>query len=297
MVLRTHHIACFLANWQDKPSNLRTIAKTLNIGLDSLVFADDNPFERNLVRQELPMVAVPELPDDPALYVDAIASAGYFEGLTLTEDDRHRGAQYQANKERDRLRETATDIHGYLHSLNMKMTWGPFDALGLGRIGQLINKSNQFNLTTRRYLHEELAALMNDETAVTLQLRLVDKFGDNGMIAVIIGKVIGRSTLEVDTWLMSCRVLGRQVEEATLNLLVEHAVALGMTQLVGSYLPTEKNGMVKGHYGRLGFQLQHEEPDGSSTWSLNLSGYQERATFITTTRDAVEPQADLLRAY
>jgi FkbH-like protein len=159
MVLRLKDIACFVANWQDKATNLRAIAKALNIGLDSLVFADDNPFERNLVRQELPEVAVPELPEDPALYADAVAEAGYFEGLTVTGEDTVRAQQYQANAERERLLEGTTDMTAYLRGLEMRMVWAPFDTVGMSRIAQLINKSNQFNLTTRRYTQDEVAAM------------------------------------------------------------------------------------------------------------------------------------------
>jgi FkbH-like protein len=293
MVLRLKNIACFVANWQDKASNLRMIAKTLNIGLDSLVFADDNPFERNLVRQELPSVAVPEMSEDPALYVDTIADAGYFEGLTLTAEDRERSEQYQANAERERLRETVTDMASYLGGLEMQLVWAPFDSVGLGRISQLINKSNQFNLTTRRYTQDEVAETMTDPSCLHLQLRLLDRFGDNGMIAVIIGRVAENGILELDTWLMSCRVLGRQVEEATLNLIVERAKEMGMRRLTGFYLPSAKNGMVKEHYGKLGFTLIDTAEDGGTVWSLELDEYQPKPTYIQTVEGTLDQRADL----
>jgi FkbH-like protein len=297
MVLRTKDIACFVANWQDKAANLRSIAKALNIGLDSLVFADDNPFERNLVRKELPAVAVPELPEDPALYINSIVDAGYFEAVSLTTEDRERSQQYQVNAERDRLRESATDMAGYLRGLEMELVWSPFDALGLSRVTQLINKSNQFNLTTRRYTEDEVAEIMVNSDYLTLQLRLKDKFGDNGMISVIIGKIADDGTLELDTWLMSCRVLGRQVEEATLNLVVDRARAMGIRSLTGFYLPTPKNGMVKEHYGRLGFTRTSSSEDGSSAWSLRLSDYQPKQTFILTMEGVFDQRADLHAAH
>ncbi|MFT4113452.1 HAD-IIIC family phosphatase [Silvibacterium sp.] len=297
MVLRLKDIACFVANWQDKAGNLRHIAKTLNIGIDSLVFADDNPFERNLVRQELPMVAVPELSEDPAYYIDAIASAGYFEGLTLTSEDRERTQQYQANSERERLKESVTDMDSYLRSLQMQMVWLPFEPIGQSRVAQLINKSNQFNLTTRRYTEEDVAALMGRPDHLTLQLRLLDKFGDNGMIAVIVGKPAEDEAIEIDTWLMSCRVLGRQVEEATLNLIVEQARSLGAKQLIGRYLPSAKNGMVKEHYAKLGFTNVSQNEDGSSEWVLDLNSYGAKPTHIQTVEGTLDHRADLLATH
>jgi FkbH-like protein len=297
MLLRIKDIACFVANWQDKATNLRTIAETLNIGLDSLVFADDNPFERNLVRQELPMVAVPELPEDPALYTAAIASAGYFEGLAITKEDLERGQQYQLNAERQRLRESSTDMSGYLSGLEMQLIWSPFDSVGLSRITQLINKSNQFNLTTRRYTEAEVSELIGLPNHLTLQLRLKDRFGDNGIIAIIIGRPAEGGILELDTWLMSCRVLGRQVEEATLALIAEQAKLLGAARLAGFYLPSAKNSMVKEHYGKLGFAQTSVAEDGSSSWVLELDSFEPKATFIQTVEGTLDHRTDLREAH
>jgi FkbH-like protein len=297
MILRMDNIACFVANWQDKAENLRQIARTLNIGVDALVFADDNPFERNLIRQELPEVAVPELPDDPALFAMTLAAAGYFEGLALTGEDQERTRQYQANSERDRLRESVTDMAAYLRSLEMQLIWTPFDSIGLSRIVQLINKTNQFNLTTRRYSQAEVAEMMADRHYVTFQIRLMDRFGDNGMISVVIGRIADNRTLELDTWLMSCRVLGRQLEESTLNLIVQHAAALGLERIVGFYVPTAKNGMVREHFARLGFALTHAAEDGGTIWSLNVASYQPKTTFIETQKGTVDQRTDLHPAH
>ncbi len=280
MVLRMKDLACFVANWDDKAANLRAIAKSLNIGLDSIVFADDNPFERNLVRQELPMVAVPELPEDSALYAETIAEGGYFEAIGLTHEDRERVSNYRANSEREQLRESVTDMASYLRDLEMRLVWSPFDGIGLPRITQLINKSNQFNLTTRRYTQTEVAELMADPQVITLQLRLIDRFGDNGMVVVIIGRMREEASLELDTWLMSCRVLGRQVEEETLNLIVEQARNAGVKQLRGVFTPTAKNAMVREHYAKLGFSLVDTATDQSTAWSLNVSSYQQKHTHI-----------------
>lgn len=280
MVLKRKDIACFVANWQDKAGNLRYIAETLNIGLDSLVFVDDNPAERALIRRELPMVAVPELPEDVSGYASTVAAAGYFEALHITDDDRARGEQYRLNAERDELRRSSTDMKGFLEALAMELTWSHFDSIGLKRIVQLMNKTNQFNLTTRRYTEPEVVSMLDDPAALTLQLRLSDAYGDNGVIALLVGRRTDADTLNMETWLMSCRVLGRNVEEATLNLLVEQADALGCTRIVGTYKPTAKNGMVRDHYQRLGFEPLDAAGD-ATTWVLSLRGYVPRAIPMT----------------
>lgn len=286
MVLKSTDIACFVANWDDKAANLRAIAAQLNIGIDSLVFVDDSPFERNIVRRELPMVAVPELPEDPAYYAQCIADAGYFEAVQLTAEDFERNGQYSANAVRANLRAAHTDLAGYLESLNMELRWSPFDRVGLRRIAQLINKTNQFNLTTRRYTEPEVLAVMQQPGVLTLQLRLMDQFGDNGIIGIIIGTP-EQDCVKLDTWLMSCRVLGRGVEEATMNLVVEEARKLGASRLLGEYLPTKKNGMVREHYQKLGFSRIDAGEDGSSQWALPLADYHAFATSIVTTRSDV----------
>lgn len=272
MVLREEHIAVFVANWGDKATNLRAIAAALNIGLDALVFLDDNPVERGQVRRELPMVAVPELTADPADYPRLLAGAGYFEAITFGDDDRVRADAYRANAERAAFAGTS-DMAGYLASLDMVADVRPFDAVNRARIAQLINKSNQFNLTTRRYTEREVAAMETDGSLATLQFRLADRFGDNGMIAVVILRPAGEATLEIDTWLMSCRVLGRRMEEATLAHIVAAARSRGASALLGRYLPTAKNGMVADHYDKLGFTLVERGEDGSSLWRLALADY------------------------
>jgi FkbH-like protein len=280
MVLRRKDISCFVANWEDKASNLRQIARRLNIGTDSLVFADDNPFERNLVRQELPEIAVPELPEDPSGFAACIAAAGYFEGLSITNEDQQRVSQYRANAEREQLRESTTDMAGYLQSLRMELHCGPFDPIGLQRIVQLINKTNQFNLLTRRYTDSEIRVVMADPAALHLQFRLQDRFGDNGVIAIVIGKLDADRKLIIDTWLMSCRVLGRQVEAATLNVLANRAIAMGATALIGSFRLTSKNEMVRDLYPKLGFD-ELDEQNGATRWILSLDRFRAAPVSIT----------------
>lgn len=283
MALRQQDIACFIANWTDKASNLREIAKRLNIGLDSLVFADDNPAERAIVRRELPMVEVPELPEDPTFYASCIANAGYFEATRLTVEDVQRTQLYQQNVARDSLMVTATDMNGYLHSLAMRGIWNRFDSVGRSRIVQLINKTNQFNLTTRRVTDAEIDRLIENDSALTLQIRLLDQFGDNGIVAIVAGTTERLTyAIHLDTWLMSCRVLGRGVENETLNLVASEALRLGATRLVGQYIPSAKNGMVRDHYAKLGFSMVAESIDGTSTWFLDLTNFEPRQTFITS---------------
>jgi len=223
---------------------------------------------------------VPEVSDDPVYYPTALADAGYFEGLSVTDEDRERTSQYQGNKARDALKDSVTDLDSYLRGLEMRLIWRGFDRIGLQRIVQLINKSNQFNLTTRRYTEEDVLAVMEDPDAFGLQLRLQDRFGDNGIIAIAIGRKQNPSDVLIDTWLMSCRVLGRQVEPTTLNLIALQAARLGGKRLIGEYRPTNKNGMVRDHYDKLGFTRISEEPGGGHHACLDLTTYSPAHTFI-----------------
>ena len=280
MILRLPDIACFVANWDDKASNIKRIARELNIGLDAIVFVDDNPFERNLVRAELPDVAVPEVSEEPALVARGLADAGYFESLGLTQDDLRRTDQYRANAERAELAADTTDLDGYLRGLDMRLVWRRFDEGGRARIVQLINKTNQFNLMTRRLTDQDVTALMEAPDAFGLQLRLLDRFGDNGMISVVTCRHEGEA-VAIENWLMSCRVLGRQVETATLGLVAAEAQARGARRLIGTFRPTAKNAMVAEHYRRLGFALHATADDGATTWLLDLEQYRPAAVPMT----------------
>jgi FkbH-like protein len=256
MALARSDIACFVANWRDKATNLRSIARSLNLGLDSLVFVDDNPAERDIVRRELSEVAVPELPQDVAYYPALLSAAGYFESASFTADDAARSGNYAANLERQSLLELATDLPGYLRSLAMTLHAGSIGQVELQRAAQLINKSNQFNLVTRRFTEAELKARTSEPGCIGLWLRLCDKFGDNGIISVIIARpdaMLAPDEWLIDSWLMSCRVLGRQVEAAALEVLARRAIARGARTLIGEFRPTAKNGLVQDHYAKLGF--------------------------------------------
>ncbi|HKT17950.1 MAG TPA: HAD-IIIC family phosphatase [Stellaceae bacterium] len=282
MHLKRDSVAAFAVNWDDKATNLRRLAKTLELGLDSFVFVDDNPAERAIVRRELPSVAVPELPDDVALYGSVIARAGYFEAAAFTKEDRIRVRQYAENVRRNEQLANATDMEGFLRSLEMTMEAGPPRREDITRVTQLINKTNQFNLTTRRYTEPEVQRLVDDPSSVVLRFRLTDRFGDNGLIAVIIAlpHPEERQALLIDTWLMSCRVLGRGVEAACLGVLARAAAKTGATTLIGLYRPSGRNAMVREHYLRLGFLPEREEPAGSTSWRLNLASFVAPSSFI-----------------
>jgi FkbH-like protein len=288
MVLRRNDIAVFVANWEDKATNLKRIATTLNIGLDSLVFFDDNPVERAVVRQFAPSIAVPEVPEDPAMYVRCLSDAGYFEAVSFSIDDTKRAEQYVANSHRNELKEKSHNLESFLKSLRMEMTVASINSVSLPRATQLINKSNQFNLTTRRYTEAQVKQVSEELDTLCLQVRLKDNFGDNGLISVVIAKPIvfeSKKALHIDTWLMSCRVLGRQVEQEVLNVLVDQARQHGYCILHGEYIETNRNSIVRDHYAKLGFELIHEkqEEEFRSLWKLDLDQFEEFKTFIKTT--------------
>jgi FkbH-like protein len=237
-----------------------------------MVFLDDNPVERGLIRSLLPQVAVPELPDDPAYYARTLAAAGYFEAIAFVNEDLSRAEFYQDNAKRATLQRQVGGVEEYLRSLNMTITFQPFDTTGRARIVQLINKSNQYNLTTRRYTEPEVAALQDDPEVFTLQVRLADIFGDNGMISVVICRPDGPGVWDFDTWLMSCRVLGRKVEHMVLREVLAHARAAGIHTLKGTYRPTDRNKLVLDHYAKLGFTKYYEEDSGLTRWELPVEG-------------------------
>jgi FkbH-like protein len=284
MVLQRSDIAAFVVNWQDKAENLRAIAEQLNIGLDSLVFVDDNPVERARIRAALPAVSVPELPEDPAHYTSCIAAAGYFEAVAFTDEDRQRTINYVANGQREALRDISQDMDQFLARLDMTVVHGPVRALDIRRVTQLLNKTNQFNTTSRRYNEDQLRAITVDPAGCALQFRLVDKFGDNGIVSVMILKPVAGTSdaLEIDTWVMSCRVFGRQLELEALNIAVGEARCRGARALEADFVPTKKNAVVQGLYESLGFVRTRalNESDDVSRWLLDLAGFVPRQTRI-----------------
>ena len=269
MRIRLNDISIFLANWNDKPANLRQIAETLNIGLDALVLADDNPAERQLVRQVLPDVDVIALPSDPAYYVRTLSEYLRFETSWLTTEDLERTKQYRARSEVAKFQTSSRTLEDFYRSLEMRAMIAPFDELHLPRISQLIEKTNQFNLTTRRHGVAEIRGFMEDPDCVTLYLRLRDRFADHGLVSLLIACRDG-DVLDIETWLMSCRVIGRTVEEALAAALCREAERLGCTKLRGTYIRSPKNELVHDLYLSLGFRLR-TEAENSTAWEYDLS--------------------------
>jgi FkbH-like protein len=260
MVLRAGDFVSFQANWEPKSDNLRQMAAELDLGMDSFVFVDDNPAEIEIVRQFAPEVTAILLADDPADYVGQLQDCRLFEPRGITPEDLERTDQYRAETQRQTVLASAVDMDAYLESLTMEAEICEFTPFDVPRLAQLINKSNQFNLTTRRRTEAEVHALIGQTDHVCFSARLRDRFGDHGLISVVIGQV-SDGVLRIDTWLMSCRVLKRQVEELVLNELCRLAQRKGCSRLEGVYLPTAKNEMVRDHYSRMGFRTHCVTPD------------------------------------
>jgi FkbH-like protein len=287
MVLRSEDIVCFKANWEPKSDNIRAMAEELNLGLDSFVFVDDNPAEIEIVRQFLTEVTTILLGPDPSEYAAQLADCRLFEPRSMTSEDAERTDQYRSETQRKALEASATDMPSYLASLQMEALISEFKPVDVPRLSQLINKSNQFNLTTRRRSEAEVMAVMNAPNFIGFSVRLRDRFGDHGLISIVIGEN-GGSAMKIDTWLMSCRVLKRQVEEEVLNELARIAKARGWERLEGIYLATTKNKMVRDFYTRLGFTLTAES-EGKREFELTLENFQPIPTKIHVTHRAYEP--------
>lgn len=275
MVLKESDFSVFLANWDDKATNIELIANKLNLTTSSLAFFDDNPAERARIRHKLPEVAVIEPGQDPSFYAEHLASCGYFEHLYLTEEDLSRGDNLFTDTV-DAI-STSSSLSGanyddYLLSLEMKLEVSNFQANSIQRITQLINKSNQFNLTTKRYSVTEVTALRGDANYLCLQSRLQDKFTNHGLVAVMIVDINLPDVWTISSWLMSCRVINRNVEHAMLCALAEHAKKAGVNCIFGTYFKTKKNKLVKDLYSELGFQF-FSATTSSSTWQLFPSQY------------------------
>jgi len=282
MVLRMGDFAAFYANWEPKGNNIRRMAVELNLGLDSFVFVDDNAAEIENVRQFAPEVTGIHLGADPAEYGAILQDCRMFEPSNITSDDAERTNKYKVELERKLLLASSVDMDAYLASLEMEGTISAIVPVDVPRVSQLVNKSNQFNLTTRRRTEAEVAALIGAPDYACFSVRLKDRFGDHGLIGVGIGHAEG-AEMVIDTWLMSCRVLKRQVEDEVLNEFARLAAAKGCSQLRGVYLPTPKNEMVKEHYPQLGFLPVATTPE-QSEFSLDLASFNPRPTHIRVSR-------------
>jgi FkbH-like protein len=290
MLLRTNDFVSTQINWEPKSENIHRISNELNLGLDSFVFVDDNPAEIEIVRQFAPEVAVIELGPDPSEYVSQLQDCRLFEPRNLTAEDAHRTELYHSETRRKALSAAVTDMETYLESLAMEAEISEFAPLDIPRLAQLINKSNQFNLTTRRRTEADLYALLQDEDYFGFSVRLKDRFGSHGLISIVIARKM-HALIAIDTWLMSCRVLKRQVEEEVLNELVRLAKSRGGAKLEGLYLSTPKNGMVRDFYAEIGFTLTQED-ETHRKFELPIHNFQPRKTKITITRYAYEPVRD-----
>jgi FkbH-like protein len=269
MRLRLDDIAAFVVNWEDKPANLRRIAQMLDIGLDALVLVDDNPAERQIVRQLVPQVDVVALPREPAGYRRTLSEYLGFESVAFTTEDRARSAQYRARAAAATLRSSAADIESFYRDLRMQAVIARFDALHLPRIAQLVGKTNQFNLTTRRHGLAELQSFMSSDSHVTRYLKLSDRLADHGLVAVLIA-VIDNGVIDIDTFLMSCRVIGRTAEAQMLAHVSAEAERIGCHTIHGTYVPTAKNPIVSDLYERFGFTQIGSDDDGTTRWEYDL---------------------------
>ena len=274
-VLRLEHFAGFKANWLPKHENILALAAELNLHPESFVFIDDNPAERAIVEAQVPGIAVPELGPDVTGYAAAIEAGRYFEQTSISREDLKRSTSYRENGERRHFEQRFANYGEYLESLEMSAEIEAFKPFYLDRITQLTNKTNQFNLTARRYTRAELEAIACDRNAVALYGKLSDRFGEHGLISVVLA-LREQDTLNIELWLMSCRVLKRDMETAMLDALVERAAAAGVRTLRGLYRPTAKNAIVREHYPSLGFTLEREQPDGSASYTLPVAGYEPR---------------------
>ena len=274
MILRLDDFSAFVANWEDKASNIKRIQSTLNIGMDSIVFIDDNPFERELVKSLIPEATVPDLPADPALYLQYLQRLNLFETASFSIDDAKRTSQYREEAQRSSLLADYGSYDDYLIGLEMTATAAPFDEFHYPRIAQLTQRSNQFNLRTVRYTEAQIEEAAQDERLITRYYMLKDRFGDYGLISVVIMDKQPNDTLFIGTWLMSCRVLKRGMEEFIVNDIMKTARENGFSRVVGEYIKTPKNAMVENIYARLGFTQ-----DGNR-FTAQTDGFTENKTYI-----------------
>ncbi len=269
MILRESDISCFIAGWEPKDRSLQLIAQQLNIGLDSLVFFDDNPAERHLIRCTLPTVTVVDVPEDPSLYVQALDRANVFDILAVTDEDKIRAEFFNDNRAREQLVASTVSYEDFLEKLEMRAIVEPITTTNMARVAQLINKTNQFNLTSLRMTEAQVQALIGRVDVYTSTIRLDDKFGTNGLISVVIG-LVKLESLVIENWLMSCRVLKRGVEYLEMERLLEYCRSRGVRTIVGRYIPTAKNKLVSDHYVGLGFERVPSDAEGS-TWQYLVS--------------------------
>ena len=282
-VLRFDDFTSFKANWDPKHENIMDIAKEINIGIDSLVFIDDNPVERDIVSSQVPSVAVPNVGNDVIHFIDHIDRNGYFEPISLLADDINRNKYYEDNKKRTKEESTFKSYEEFLISLEMIANTKSFSSIYLDRITQLTNKTNQFNLTTKRYTAGEIENISSNDEYIKIYGKLIDKYGDNGLIAITIGNV-KNNQCHIDLWLMSCRVLKRGMEFAMLDEIVKQCVAKKIFEIIGYYKKSLKNSMVSDLYEKFGF-IQIDDTNDDTIWKLDISDYENKNKFIGIKND------------
>ena len=279
MILKLNDISVFKTNWNNKADNIRQIQSTLNIGFDSMVFLDDNPFERNMVRQNVPGVIVPELPEDPGEYLEYLYSLNLFETLSYSTADVDRTKQYQVEAQRVKMQKSFTNEDEFLKNLNMVSEVKPFDKFNTPRVSQLSHRSNQFNLRTIRYSEADIENISNDNNYKNFSFTLSDKYGDHGLICIVILEKKNKEDLFINTWLMSCRVLNRGMENFTLNTIIMYVKENGFKKIIGEYIETPKNKVVESHYQKLGFSPI--DSDGQKLYELEVDDYEKKECYVT----------------
>ena len=279
MILKLNDISVFKTNWNNKADNIRQIQSILNIGFDSMVFLDDNPFERNMVRQNVPGVIVPEMPEDPGEYLEYLYSLNLFETLSYSTADDDRTKQYQIEAQRITMQKSFTNEYEFLKNLNMVSKVKPFDKFNTPRVSQLSQRSNQFNLRTIRNSEADIENISNDNNYKNFSFTLSDKYGDHGLICIVILEKKNKEDLFINTWIMSCRVLNRGMENFTLNTIIKYVKENGFKKIIGEYIETPKNKIVESHYQKLGFLPI--DLDGQKLYELEVDDYEKKEYYIT----------------
>ncbi len=279
MILKEDHFAAMEINWRDKVTNMRAIAEQVEIGMDSLVFVDDSYANREVMKQALPEVLTLDLPSDPALYPSTVMNLRVFDSLQLTPEDKVRGKMYADQRKRQEFQKAAGDITEYLKALQTVVTLEKANKFNIPRISQLTQKTNQFNTTTRRYLEDDIARMANSDKFLVVSVRVEDKFGDSGLTGVAIVEM-GEERWRIDSFLLSCRVLGRNVEDTLLAYIIEQAGKDGARFLTGEFIPTKKNVPAKDFFSKHGFTKVSSDANGSELWDYNLRQVREFPQFV-----------------
>jgi len=278
MILKEKHFASIRINWNDKISNMIDIANEINIGLESMVFIDDDKLNREIIKKELPEVLVIEMPDDPTLFINTMTALNDFNALQITDEDLTKGKMYADQRQRSEFQKTVRDLSEYFKGLEMVVTIEKANPFTIPRISQLTQKTNQFNLTTRRYLEEDIKKFATDENFLIVSVDVKDKFGDNGTTGVAIVKA-GAEEWHIDTLLMSCRIIGRRIEDTLLEYIINEVKSKGAKRIAGEFIPTKKNKPAKDFFRLNGFVLKKTDESGE-LWEYDLNNAYKAPDYI-----------------